>query len=89
MVPALVEAAERDPTIAARFHDGNDRRRAALVDAVAAGVRAGELRADLDPDLAALALAGAVTYRRLLTGEPLPADRVDPLVDLVLGPAPT
>lgn len=88
MVPALVEAAERDDRIAERFHDGNDGRRAALVAAVASAVAAGQARSDLDPELAALALAGAVVYRRLLTGEPFGHGGVDDLVATVLGPPP-
>ncbi|MBY5161938.1 TetR/AcrR family transcriptional regulator [Salsipaludibacter albus] len=85
VVPALVEAAERDEAVAESFHADNDDRREALVQLVAAGVEAGTFR-DVDPTLAALALAGAVVYRRLMTATPLATADVARLVDTVLGP---
>lgn len=87
-VSALVDAAERDPTIADFHHRYNDRRRQTLVDVIATGVTSGELDAALEPDLAALALAGPVIYRRFMTGQPFPADRIHDLIDQVIGPSP-
>lgn len=84
-VPALVDAAERDPSIAALFHRHNDRRRRRLADVLRAGVADGELPAHLDPATAAAALAGAVVYRRLMTAEPF-GDDIEDLVTAVLGP---
>ena len=84
-VPALVEAAERDDSIARFHHAYNDRRRQTLIDLICAGVERGELRGDLDAELAALALAGAIVYRRLMTATPLPDEQVDDLVEQVLG----
>lgn len=49
------------------------------------GERSGDLPADVDPDLAAPALVGPVVYCRLMTGAPFPVDRIDSLLDLVLG----
>jgi AcrR family transcriptional regulator len=86
-LPALVDGAERDATIRDLHHGYNDRRRAALVAAVAAAREAGEVRRDVDPELAAQALAGAIIYRRLMTGPPLAAREVEPLLTTVLGPA--
>lgn len=86
-VPALVEAAEHDAAVARFLHGYSSRRRAALVDAVADGVASGEFRADLDPDLASQALAGAVFYRRLLTGDPFDPARVPDLVELLVAGA--
>lgn len=86
-VPALVAAAEHDPTIATFHHDNNARRRQTLVDVIATGVDTGQLDGDIDPDLAALALSGPIIHQRLMTDQLFPHDRVDDLVDLVLGPA--
>ena len=84
-LPALVDGAERDLTLRRLHHHYNDRRRAALVAAIAAAVEAGDVRSDIDPELAAVAVAGAVIYRRLMTSRPLCDDEVEPLIDTVLG----
>lgn len=76
---ALAAAAEADPELARLHHDDNTRRFDALVAAVA------EAAPDLDARLAASALAGAVTYRRLVLGDPLGVADAEPLVDIVLG----
>ena len=41
--------------------------------------------AHADPELAALALLGAIFYRRLMTAEPFDPERASDLVDTVLG----
>lgn len=87
-LPALIDGAERDGALRRLHHRYSDRRRAALVAAIAAAIDAGELRDDIDPELAGTALAGAIIYRRLMTGRPLPADEVHPLIDTVLGAPP-
>jgi TetR/AcrR family transcriptional regulator, regulator of autoinduction and epiphytic fitness len=86
--PALSDAAERDPVVRALHHRINAERRGTLVDAIRAAVEAGVVVPPVDPELASLALAGAVVYARTMTPEPLTADQVPALVDLVLGPAP-
>jgi TetR/AcrR family transcriptional regulator, regulator of autoinduction and epiphytic fitness len=86
--PAMIDAAERDRSVRALHHRTNATRRRALVDAVAAGVADGTIAPDVDPELAAFALAGAVFYARTMTPTPLAAERVPALVDLVLGPPP-
>lgn len=86
-IPALVEAAEHHPEVAEFLHGYSARRRRTLVDVIAAGVASGELPGHLDPELAALALAGPIVYRRILTPEPLPPARAGELVTQVLGPA--
>lgn len=87
-LPALVDGAERNPTLRRLHHDYNDRRRAALVAAIAAAVDAGEVSPTVDPELAATAIAGAVIYRRLMTARPLRDDEVSPLLETVLGSRP-
>jgi TetR/AcrR family transcriptional regulator of autoinduction and epiphytic fitness len=85
-VPALIHAAERDVTVRDFFHSYSARRRQTLVDTIADGVASGDFPPHLDADLAALALAGAIFYRRLMTGEPLDPALVPALIDNVLGP---
>jgi hypothetical protein len=86
-LPGLVDGAARDPDIRRLHHRYNARRRAALIGAIAEGRSSGEPGFDVDPDLAAVALAGAVIYRRLMTADPLTAEEVVPLVETVLRPA--
>jgi AcrR family transcriptional regulator len=83
--PALAEAAERDPVIARFHHSYNDRRRQALVDAIRDGVERGELADGVDPELAALMLAGAVVYARMMTARPLADTQADALVNQLFG----
>jgi TetR/AcrR family transcriptional regulator of autoinduction and epiphytic fitness len=81
ILPALIEAAERDPALK-RIHRGfNDRRRQALTAALAdAGVA--------NPQLMAVAMAGAVIYSRVMGGKPLHPERAEELVTALLGPEP-
>ena len=85
-IPALIEAAEHHPEVAAFLHGYSARRRQALVDVIRAGIEAGELPTHLDSELAALALAGPVIYCRTMTPNPLPVARTRQLVSQVLGP---
>jgi TetR/AcrR family transcriptional regulator, regulator of autoinduction and epiphytic fitness len=87
--PALIEAAEHDPDVRAFHHGYSARRRRSLVDAIAAGVAAGDFPAHLDPDVASLALAGAIIYRRVMTGQPFDPADTPRLVETVLGPRPS
>jgi AcrR family transcriptional regulator len=79
-LPALIDAAERDPD-ARELHTGLARAgRQVLVDLLAEGIRTGELPADTDPGLLAEALAGAIVLRRLMAPEPLDPAEVPRLV---------
>lgn len=86
VIPALVEAAERDPQLRALLDDYSAERRRALTEAIAAAIEAGLVDAAVDPDLAAQALSGAIFYARLMTATPLSASAIDRLVPTVLGP---
>jgi TetR/AcrR family transcriptional regulator of autoinduction and epiphytic fitness len=83
-IPALIEGAERDPRVREFHHSYSAERRQALIDLIARGVDGGEIRRDVDPELATTALLGAIFYRRLMTGQPLQPDEATRLVDLVL-----
>lgn len=76
---ALVAAAEHDPELRALHHRYCTQRREALVAALAA-VPGGPA-----PEPAAVALVGAVLYRRVMTGQPFDPDGVPELVDLIIG----
>jgi TetR/AcrR family transcriptional regulator, regulator of autoinduction and epiphytic fitness len=84
-IPALIEGAERDPRVQAFHHRYNAERRQALIDLITRGIEAGEFPPAVHPELATVALLGAIFYRRLMTGEPLPADSAGELVELILG----
>ncbi len=59
------------------------------MDAIAEGVAKGEVSPSVDPELAAVALAGAIVYRRVMTAARFEPDRVSDLIDTVLGPVGT
>jgi AcrR family transcriptional regulator len=83
-LPALIDAAERDPE-ARELHSGLAMAgRQSLVDLIEAGVRSGELAEGLDAELMAEALAGPILLRRLMLHSPLDPSRVRDLVDQVL-----
>jgi AcrR family transcriptional regulator len=86
-IPALIEGAERDARVREFHHRYADERRQALLDLIARGVKNGEFRRDVDPELAAASLLGAIFYRRLWTGRPLDPKRAGDLVTAVLPPA--
>lgn len=85
-LPALIDGAERDPTVRALLNDYSSERRAALVAALADAREQGSIAGHVDPEHAADALAGAVFYRRLLTEKPLGVEQIASLVRSVLGP---
>lgn len=87
-IPALIEAAERHAEVADFLHAYSAGRRETLVSTLREGVAAGELPAGFDPEMASLALSGAIFYRRSMTAEPFAAEDVPALVALVLGPEP-
>ncbi len=83
-VSALIEAGDRDPELRQLVHDflvaRMEHGRQALRDAVARG----ELRDDLDVDVAIGVLVGPIFYRRLVSREPLNEVVVAEVVDQFL-----
>ncbi|WP_233600262.1 TetR/AcrR family transcriptional regulator [Micromonospora sp. M71_S20] len=69
---ALVDAAERNPQLAALHHREADARHAVILQAVTRGISRGELPADTDPAEVLDLLAGPIFYRRAVGG---PVDR--------------
>jgi AcrR family transcriptional regulator len=83
-MPALIDAAERDPQVR-EFHCAfSTERRAVLVDVLRDAVDSGELPPTADPELLADALVGPIMLRRLMFYEPFDPALVPALVDQVL-----
>jgi AcrR family transcriptional regulator len=72
LMPNLVSAMAQRPELASAVRDGYlSRRRAALTEVLRRGVGRGDLRSDLDVDLALDVLGGPLFYRLLITGGPM------------------
>src|SRR5262245_503118 len=87
-MPALIDAAERDPRMR-EFHIrfSADRRRG-LVDLLQEGVDSGELPASSNPDLLADALVGPIVMRRLFMGSACDPHLASTIVEQVLPATP-
>jgi AcrR family transcriptional regulator len=83
-IPALIEGAERDPRVREFHHRYSAERRQALIDLIARGIKEGDFRTELDPELATVALLGTIFYRRLMTDEPFQPEETSELVDGIL-----
>lgn len=80
-LPVLLDAARRDPRLRSRMDTFLAQRKHPVRQVLVRAVEAGELRPDLDPDVAVSQLLGPLVFRRIITSEPL--DR--PFVDVVVG----
>jgi AcrR family transcriptional regulator len=87
-MPALIEAAERDPQVADFHCRFSAERRAVLVDLLRDAADDGELPPGNDPELLADALVGSIFLRRLLLHQPLDPALVPVLVDQLLPDPP-
>jgi len=83
-MPALIDAAERDPKVRAFHNRFTAERRVVLVELLREGVKSGDLPTTADPDLLADALVGPILLRRLMMDEPCAVSLVPALVDQVL-----
>jgi len=84
ILPSLVEAAERDPEVERLFKDFGAARRAVFRGVFARAAARGELREDLDPDVAIDLLVGPIFTRRLITRAAITKKHADAVLDLVL-----
>ncbi len=84
LLPAMLEAAERDPEFAELSKSFIDSRRKPLRDRLARAVRSGELPKGSDVETLMALLAGPLFYRRLLTHQSLDRAFVERIVDIVL-----
>lgn len=83
-LPAIIDAAERDPEVRAFHRRFTAERRQVLVRLLAEGVAAGEVAVGADLTLLADCLVGPIVVRRLLVHEPFDPAGIPALVDQVL-----
>jgi AcrR family transcriptional regulator len=88
-MPALIEAAERDPKVRDFHNRFSAERRAVLIDLLRSGIESGDLPTTSDPELLADALVCPIVLRRLMMPEPCDPDLVPSLVDQVLPAEPS
>jgi len=85
LMPNLIGAMAQKPVLAKAVRDGFlAGRRAALTDVLRRGVERGELRPDLDAELALDVLGGPLFYRLLVTGGPIDEQLAAGVADLIL-----
>jgi AcrR family transcriptional regulator len=85
VMPSLVETMSRDGELARLVRDGFlAERRAALRAVLDRGIERGDLRRDLDVELALDVLGGPLFYRLLITGGPIDEQLADGVVELIL-----
>jgi hypothetical protein len=85
LMPKLIGAMAEHPELARAVRDGFlAGRRAALSEVLRRGIERGDLRPDLDLELALDVLGGPLFYRVLVTGGPLDEQLADGIADLIL-----
>ncbi len=87
-LPAIIDAAERDPEVLEILRRIGHERRRLLVDVLAEGRASGAVP-DVDLTLLAECLVGPIVLRRLLLHEPFEPDAVPRLVDQLLATRPS
>jgi AcrR family transcriptional regulator len=85
LMPNLVGAMAQKPALAKAVREGFlAGRRAALSEVLTRGIERGDLRPDLDVELALDVLGGPLFYRLLITGGPIDERLAEGVADLVL-----
>jgi AcrR family transcriptional regulator len=85
VMPSLIEAMSRDAELARLVREGFlAQRRAALRAVLGRGIERGDLRTDLDLELALDVLGGPLFYRLLITGGPIDERLAEGVVELIL-----
>ncbi len=84
LMPAMIEASERDPDFLAMSRSTIETRRKPLKDRLTVAVKRGELPADIDVETMLALLVGPLFYRRLIAHQPMKRSLVDDMVDVVL-----
>ncbi|WP_307844638.1 TetR/AcrR family transcriptional regulator [Actinotalea solisilvae] len=87
LMPALIDAAERDADFAELHRRQAARRHAPVLRVLERAVRRGELAKDADLGLLLDLLSGPLFYRRMVSGGPLDRAYAERVVDHVLGRA--
>ena len=94
LMPALIDAAERDPTFAALHHREAAQRHQVVLTAIVRGIDRGELTPGADPAEVLDLIAGPVFYRRLVSAGAVDRAFAQQVIDRVLSayandPTPT
>lgn len=84
ILPHLIETANLDPSVRESLDEFVKLRRLPLMTIIERAVDRGELDADTDADLLIDSVIGPITYRRLLTREPIDDVFVQRLLSLVM-----
>ena len=93
LFPSLVGAMGQKPDLARALREGFlASRRAVLTEVIQRGIERGDLRRDVDVDLALDVLGGPLFYRLLITGGPIDDELAEGVADLIMrgfGPDPS
>lgn len=84
-LPALIDAAERDPELRTFHRRFQAEARRPLIALLEQGVAGGDFPKHVDPELTAFSLLGAIFFCRLMTSKPFDPDRAPELIHTVLG----
>jgi len=84
-LPAMIDAAERDPALRDFHHGFQAEVRKPTVALIASAIASGDFPTDRDPELTAYALLGAIFFRRLMTNARFAPEEAGALVNTVLG----
>jgi AcrR family transcriptional regulator len=84
LLAAFIDAAERDPTLAALHADLTRRRREPLLVVLARARDRGELSTVVDLELLVDLLSAPLFYRRFVAHQPIPATLIDDIMAVVL-----
>lgn len=88
LLAAVIDAAERDASLAALHFELTERRRQPLRAVLAAAVTRGVISPSVDLELVIDVLAGPAIYRRFVAHRPFPPGYAADVVDLVLAALP-
>jgi AcrR family transcriptional regulator len=84
LMAAFIDAAEREPELAALHTEITNRRRQPVLQLLRDAVGRGQVRDDTDLELAVDLLTGPFFYRRFIAHRPIPAHMAEAVVDHVL-----
>jgi hypothetical protein len=84
LLAAFIDAAEREPALAALHADLTHQRRQPVLTVLAQARDKGQLPADTDLELATDLLTAPFFYRRFIAHQPIPADLIGTVVQRVL-----
>lgn len=87
LMPAMIEASERDPDFLAMSRSFMESRRKPLKDRIHLAIERGELSGGFDEETLMAVIAGPLFYRRLITHQAVRRNIIENLLDLFLSGA--